>query len=202
MSREARPGAGIRRALDEVRFGRDRILDLHAHHPGADEAADRADRWLRQRQVQRAGDVLVITGRGAHSTDGTSVVRQAVLRRLQALRRVGVIAAIGEHTAGSFVVTLAPVRALLDAPKRRRGPAPARRADPPSLTALSEETRELLRHLAQRALEALGIRDPTPAYVEDEMLHQFGRLAAVSAAPGDEVHLRAAIARALEEFER
>ena len=195
-----RPGAGVRRALDEARFGRDRILDLHAHHPSADEAAERADGWLRQRQVQRSGDVLVITGRGAHSADGVSVVRQAVLRRLQSLRRIGVVAAIAEHNAGSFVVTLASVRSLIEAPKRRRGPALARRADPPSLAELSAETREALRALAQRALESLGVQDPT-AYVEDEMLHQFGRLAAASAARGDESHLRAAIARALEDFE-
>lgn len=196
-----RPGVGVRRALDEARFGRDRILDLHAHHPTANDAAERADRWLRQRQVQRAGDVLVITGRGAHSSDGVSVVRQAVLRRLQALRRVGVVAAIAEHNAGSFLVTLASVRSLIEAPNRRRGPAPARRADPPSLAELSSETRDALRALAQRALESLGVQDPTPAYIDDEMLHQFGRLAAASAAPGDESHLRAAIARALEEFE-
>lgn len=201
MTGARRPGAGIRRALDEVRFGRDRILDLHAHHPAADEAADRADRWLRQRQVQRAGDVLVITGRGAHSTDGVSVVRQVVLRRLQALKRIGVVAAITEHNAGSFLVTLASVRSLIEAPKRRRGPAPARRADPPSLAELSSDTRESLRALAHRALEALGVQDPTVEYVEDEMLHQFGRLAASTAARGDEAHLRAAIARALEEFE-
>src|SRR5262245_45437664 len=110
----------IQHAFDELRFGPARTLNLREHLPTANEARTRAERWLRGKQVERAGEVLVITGRGKHSEGGTPVVRQAIVQLFASLRRRNVIEAWAEHTPGSFVVTLAPVRALFEVPKRRR----------------------------------------------------------------------------------
>src|SRR5690348_5013368 len=127
--RRVRGLAGLRQAFDEVRFGALRTLNLRLSMPTAHEAAARVEQWLRQHQVQQSGEVLVITGRGNGSEGGVGVVRQASIRVFHELRRKGVIEGFEEHTAGSFVVTLAPMRALLDAAPRRREqtpvPAPA-----------------------------------------------------------------------------
>lgn len=191
-------GAGLGRAFEEVRFGRERILDLHALPATADVSADRVDRWLRERQVARSDEVLIITGRGAHSPDGESVVREAVLRRLHALRRGGVVGAIAEQGAGAFIVRLAPVRSLLEAPRRRRGPAPVAAADAPTLAALDPGIRGALRGLAELSLRSVGIQDPPPAFIEDEMMRQFSRLARTAA--GSEAELERAIAAATDEY--
>lgn len=193
---------GLQQAFDEVRFGSARTLNLRALLPTASEATARLERWLRQHQVQQSGEVLVITGRGNNSVDGIAVVREASLRVLHELRRKGVIEGFTEHTPGSFVVTLAPVKAMFDAAKRRREhtplPAPA---EPPSLAALSEETRELLRVLAERSLDALGVRDRTP-FVEGEMLKLFGALAlTVPAGPDRERRLCGVIRAAMSEYD-
>lgn len=202
--RPPRPGS-LQQAFDELRFGPERTLNLRAQSPTAEQAAERAEAWLRERQVARAGDVLVITGRGKGSEGGVSVVREAVLRRLASLRRRNVVAAVVEHTPGSFVVSLAPVRALFEAPKRRGETAPRPRRDPEALAGLAPETRELLRALALRTIEALGAAaaaDRVERLVHDEMLRQFAVLgAAVPEGPTREEGLRAAIARALEEYE-
>ena len=55
----------IDQAFDEARFGAERTLNLRASFPTAAEATRRADLWLRERQMAKAGEVLVITGRGA-----------------------------------------------------------------------------------------------------------------------------------------
>ena len=191
----------VHRALDEARFGRDRILNLRASLPTAEEAAARAEAWLRERQVAKAGEVLLITGRGKGSEGGVSVVREAVARLLASLRRRGVVAGVEEHTPGSFVVRLAPLTALRDAPRRRRERTPVPPADPEVLAGLSSEARTLLRRLARRALEELGVRDPTP-HLAKEMLAQFTALAtAVPHGPDREVALRRAIETALQEYE-
>jgi hypothetical protein len=130
-----------------------------------------------------------------------SVVREAVARLLASLRRRGVVAGVEEHTPGSFVVHLAPLSALRDAPRRRRERTPAPPADPQALAGLSSETRVLLRRLARRALEELGVRDPTPD-LATEMLAQFTALAAaVPDGPDREVALRRAIETTLQEYE-
>lgn len=193
---------GLQQAFDEARFGAARTLNLRATLPTASEAATRLERWLRQHQVQQSGELLVITGRGNNSADGVSVVREASIRVFHELRRKGVIQAFTEHTAGSFVVTLAPVKAMFDAAKRRREhtppPAPA---EPPSLAALSNETRDLLRVLAERSLDALGVRDRTP-FVEGEMLKLFGVLAVtVPPGPDRERRLCVAIRAAMSEYD-
>jgi hypothetical protein len=200
--RRVRGLSGLQQAFDEVRFGASRTLNLRSALPTASEAAQRVENWLRQHQVQQSGDVLIVTGRGNNSEDGVSVVREASIRVFHELRRKGVIAGFTEHTAGSFVVALAPMSAMLDAAKRRREqtPLPAPAA-PPTLAALDEETRTLLRALAERSLDALGMRERGP-FVEGEMLRLFGSLAAtVREGPEREGRLRQAIAAAMSEYD-
>ncbi|MBA3891216.1 MAG: hypothetical protein H0X64_11875 [Gemmatimonadaceae bacterium] len=189
-------------AFDEARFN-GRTLNLRESLPTAAEASRRAESWLREQQVAAAGEVLVVTGRGNNSEGGVSPVREAVIRLLHLLRRRGVVSGHAEHTAGSFVVQLASMQALIDAPKRSRDTAPAPKpAAPPSLDALSEDTRTLLRDLAERILESLGVQDKDP-FMRDEMLRQFGLLAAGIGAdtPDREAALQAAIRRTLDEYE-
>ena len=200
-ARHGVPLSGLRQAFDEVRFGPSRTLNLRETLPTAAAATARAESWLRQQQVERAGEVLIITGRGNNSHDGVPVVREAVIRLLHSLKRRGVVAEHHEHTAGSFVVTLAAVRELWEAPKRRREqPAPPPAA-PPSLDALTPETRKLLRHLAERSLDALGVHD-RDAFMEGEMLRQFGAVAAsIGDGPRREARLQAALRLALDQYE-
>ena len=193
---------GLRSAYDEVRFGSQHTLNLRDSLPTASAAVARAEAWLRQQQVDRARDVLIITGRGNQSEGGVSVVREAVLRLLHVLRRRGVVSSHQEHTPGSFVVTMAPLSALWDSPRRKGGRGvELASSTPPSLHALDENTRELLRALAERTLHALGVKDPEP-FVEAEMLKQFGAIGkTVGTAPGREERLRAAVRSALEQQE-
>lgn len=192
---------GLRQAFDEVRFGHSRTLNLRESLPTPAVATARLEAWLRQQQVEAAHEVLVITGRGVHSEGGVSVVREAAIRAFHVLKRRGVIAGHQEHTPGSFVVTLAPVGALFEAPKRNKDRTPPPPRDPPSLDALDADSRQLLRNLAERALEGLGIQD-TAAFLEGEMLRQFSILAAsVGELPGRDVRLRAAIRAALDQHE-
>src|SRR5215207_2547291 len=193
---------GLRQAFDEVRFGTQRTLNLRDTLPTAAAAVTRTEAWLRQQQVESAEEVLIITGRGNQSHDGVSVVREAVIRLLHVLKRRGVIRGHDEHTPGSFVVGLADVSALWESPRRNRGrgvapPPPT----PPSLDDLDPETRIMLRNLAERALEGLGVKD-TATFLQGEMLKQFGAIAAtVGDARGREDRLRAAIRVALDQYE-
>lgn len=193
---------GLRQAFDEVRFGPQRTLNLRESLPTPADATARAEAWLRQQQVDRAEEVLIITGRGNQSEGGVSVVRDAVVRLLHVLKRRGVITGHEEHTPGSFIVTPAPLSALWESPRRNRGrgvaPPPK---TPPSLEDLDEETRVMLRNLAERALEGLGLKD-TATFLQGEMLRQFGAIAAtVGDAPGREARLRTAIRAALDQHE-
>jgi hypothetical protein len=200
------PLTGLRAAFDEARFGNARTLNLREALPTAAEAVVRAESWLRQRQMQATGassEVLVVTGRGNNSPGGRSVVREAVNGLLHRLKRLGVVTSHEEHSPGSFIVTLAPVRELWDAPKRKRTvEAPPPLAEPPSLDALDAETRRLLRDLAERSLEMLGVRAERDAFVEGEMLRQFGAVAAsLPQGPRREERLRAALRLALEQYD-
>jgi hypothetical protein len=194
--------SGLQQAFDEVRFGAARTLNLRLTLPTGGEAAARLERWLRQHQVQQSGEVLVITGRGNNSEGGIAVVREASIRVFHEMRRKAVITTFAEHTAGSFVVTLAPLAAMLQAGARRREQTPpAKPASAPSLDALGEDTRDLLRALAERSLDALGVRDRGP-FVDGEMLRLFGSLAAtVPAGPDRERRLRAALRSAMSEYD-
>ena len=193
---------GLQQAFDEVKFGPGRTLNLRTSLPTGAEAAERLERWLRQHQVQRSDDVLVITGRGNNSEGGIAVVREASIRVFHELRRKGVVEVFAEHTAGSFVVTLAPMKAMLDAVSRRREQTPPPKpAAPPTLDALEDHTRALLRALAERSIDALGVRDRTP-FMESEMLRLFGALAGtVPEGPDRERRLRMAIQSAMSEYD-
>ena len=193
--------AGLQQAFDEVRFGTTRTLNLRESLPTGAEAARRVDAWLRQHQMQQSDELLVITGRGNNSEGGISVVREATLRVFNELRRKGVIQEFVEHTAGSFVVTLAPVKTMFDAAKRREQDALPAPATPPTLASLDESTRALLRALAERSLDALGVRERGP-FLESEMLRLFGALASgVGDGADREAQLRAAIDRAMSEID-
>jgi hypothetical protein len=193
---------GLQQAFDEARFGAARTLNLRESLPTPDQATQRAETWLRQQQVDKAHEVLIVTGRGNNSEIGFSVVREAVIRLLHALKRKGVVSSHEEHTAGSFVVKLAPVSALWESPKRNAGrgvAAPPK--TPPSLDELDDETRTMLRNLAERALEGLGIKD-TAEFMPGEMLKQFGAIAqSVGDTPGREERLRRAVRAALDQHE-
>jgi hypothetical protein len=174
---------------------------LRSSLPSARDAEERAEAWLRERQATVGGDVLIITGRGRGSVDGIAVVRPAVQRRLSRLRRQGVVAEMREHSPGSFAVTLAPLRAMLTAQRRSKDPPPRPLADPVALSSLEPATKSVLRALAQRTLELLGA-PRTDALVNDEMTHQFSRLAAaIAAGPNREARLRQAARAALAEAE-
>ena len=166
-----RPGrVGLQQAFDVVRFGSARTLNLRTSLPTGSEAAKRLENWLRQHQVQKTVDVLVITGRGNNSEGGIAVVRETSVSVFHDLRRKGVISAFAEHTLGSFVVELAPMRELLDAAKRRRqSPTQTRTANPPTLLQLETETLQALRVLAEHSLDELGTRMREP-FIEDKML--------------------------------
>lgn len=191
----------VLRALDEAAFGAGRILNLRVSLPTAAEAVARAEAWLREKQMAQGGDVLLITGRGRSSQDGVAVVKPAVEKLLFSLRRRGVVAAWQEHTEGSFVVSLAPVSSLFDAPKRKRE-ATLTRPAPPSLAALSPATLALLREVAVRSLAGLGIPAPTREFVEDEMLTIFSKISSALPPSADrEEALCVALRHAQDELE-
>lgn len=188
-------------AFDTLRFGRENTLDLRSSLPSGADAAHRAELFLRQRQMDSATEVLVITGRGNQSTDGVPVVRPAVAAVLARLRRQGVVTGWQEHTPGSFAVTPAPITALLEAPRRRRDAAEPVIADPAELAALDPATRQILRALAIRSLQALGA-PAGEAFVHDEMQRQFSILgASLPDGPHREMQLRAAAESALNELD-
>lgn len=196
--------APLDRAFDELRFGPSRTLNLRAMLPTPTQAATLAEQWLRSLQVQGAEEALVITGRGRNSVDGFSPVREAIVRLFPSLRRRNVISSFGEHTAGSFVVRFAPVRALFDAPQRRREKSErVKLPTPATLAALDAETVRQLRDLSTFVLASLGVHSPTRAMVEDEMSRQFAALSSALRDDGDrEALLQQAMQLALEEYER
>ncbi len=193
---------GLSRAFDEARFGADRTLNLRDSLPTGAQAAGRAEAWLRERQAAGCGEVLVITGRGRGSLDGVPIVRDAIVRLFATMRRIGVIEAAREHGPGAFVVDLASLQALVDAPRRRGRSEPAPRHDPAVLAGLDSDTHDALRRLARASLHALGVHEPSESFVADEMIRQFSRIAAsVPPGPSREASLCAIVRRALEEFE-
>ena len=117
-------------ALDEAAFGPERILNLRELLPTAVEARAKTDVWLRSRQVMKPQEVLIITGRGNQSVGGVGIIRQEILQMLPSLRRRGVVESWREHTPGSIIVKLAPMRALLLASKRRRDASNAMPEEP------------------------------------------------------------------------
>jgi len=192
----------VLRAFDEAEFGAKNVLNLRESLPTTADARFRAEAWLRERQVSKVREVLLITGRGNQSPGGVSAVRAAILALLPSLRRRGVVSEWREHSPGSFVVGLGPIVSMLEAPRRKRDrdarPAPA---DPKALAALDSATLSLLRRLAARSLESLGVRE-TEKFIDAEMLSQFHALAAVvTPGEGSEGRLRQAISDALDQID-
>ncbi|HJQ10864.1 MAG TPA: Smr/MutS family protein [Gemmatimonadaceae bacterium] len=191
------------RAFDEAEFGPKNSLNLRDSLPSAADASYRTEAWLRERQVSGAKAVLIITGRGNQSPDGIAVVKKAILDLLPALHRRGIVSEWREHSPGSLVVKLEPITALLEAPRRKRDRGNGKHlpADPQSLAALDKTTLKLLRALAVRSLESLGVRD-SEKFVEAEMLAKFDSLAAsIPPGEGSEARLQKAIATALEQID-
>lgn len=192
------PLRDLRRAYDEARFGAARTLNLRESLPTPDDAVARLDVWIRQQQAERAGEVLVITGRGKGSAGGVSPVRIAVVTRLSLLQRMSIVEGVRQHTPGSYIVRLAPVRQRSVA---QSAPPPPPAPDARSLRALDRETRALLRKLAECELELLGVRD-RDQFVEEEMVRQFSRLVkALDDGPDRETRLRTAAQDALARCE-
>ena len=192
----------VLRAFDEAEFGLGNILNLRESLPSPADARFRADAWLRERQMNGATEVLVITGRGNKSPNGVSAVREAVLSSMPSLRRRGVVIEWKEHSPGSFVIKLGSIKSLLDAPRRRRDQREKMQvANPDSLSNLEPTTIDMLRQLALRSLESLGVRDPDK-FVESEMVTKFNSLAG-SITPGidGEARLRTALKVALEQLD-
>jgi hypothetical protein len=191
------------KAFDEAEFGQKNTLNLRESLPTVADARFRAEAWMRERQVGGATEVLIITGRGNQSPGGISPVREAILALLPSLRRRGVVSEWREHTAGSVVVKLGSISSLLDAPrrKRERGAKKTPAPDPQSLEALEKSTLALLRRLAIRSLESLGVRDPGK-FVEAEMLSKFNSLAGgITPGAEGEARLRSAITSAIEQLD-
>lgn len=195
--------AALARAFDAAEFGDGRTLDLRGSLPTAAEAVARLEPWLRQKQVETAGEVLVITGRGNNSPDGVSVVRAAVRRALTQLTRKRVVSSVREHTPGSYVVTLERTAALFEAGNRYRDGE----VEPPMLTmyetlGLEPNTMQALRQLAARSLDALGV-PRSDRFMKDEVVRQFSVLTAAIPpdAPDREATLRAVIAAALDAYD-
>lgn len=187
--------------LERARFGPLRTLNVRASMLTGDESAARVEAWVRSKQVELTGDVLVITGRGAGSLGGVPVVKDATKRVLNRLKRLSVIDTYGEDTPGSFVVTLAPLRALLEAPARRRTPVPAPIRRKPNILGLKPETRDRLRYLAGRAIDALGVKGATDSQLDNEMERQFTMIARTAPVGADaDKWVDSAITRALSEY--
>ena len=187
-------------SLDEAAFGSERTLNLRESLPSAAEARARADAWLRSRQVIKAEEVLIITGRGNQSVGGVGVIRKEILAMMPGLRRRGVVESWREHSPGSIVVKLAPTTALFTAPKRRRGndEETASRKDT-SLTGLNHDTVLLLRQLALMNLDTLGV-DPGEDFVRTEMERSYSILVkAIPEAERTETTLMQAVKNAIED---
>lgn len=185
---------------DELRFGPQRTLNLREGLPAAAEAVHRAEQWLREQQIKGRKEVLIITGRGSHSVGGIAVIRPAVEKLLFSLRRRGVVASHHDHNPGAFSVELAPIRALAEAPARRRERA---RALPPEreIAGLTRETTRLLRDLAERSLDALGVTGGE-ADVTDEMQRHLRMIApGLSSGPRMEHQLRDVLKAAIAEYD-
>ena len=188
------------RSLDEAAFGSERTLNLRESLPSAAEARSRTEVWLRGRQVTKPEEVLIITGRGNQSSGGVGIIRREILAMMPGLRRRGIVESWREHSPGSLVVKLAPTSALFSAPKRRRGKEKAdKQHRATSLEGLHDTTSEMLRQLALRNLDALGV-DHEQAFVQQEMEQIFSTLTnALPSAERSEESLRNSLRNALEE---
>ncbi len=195
------------RAFDEISFGSDRTLNLRDSLPTGADARFRAEAWLRQRHALSSDSVLIVTGRGKGSADGVAVIKEGVFALLHALRRQGVVKSWHEQTAGAVVVDMGSMADFLSALPRHRDSKRAKHQ--PSgqtvqsavFSGLEPETAKLLRRLAERTIESLGVRE-AHGLVESEMHHTLSLLVRGLPESGDrEALLRAVIIRAIEELD-
>jgi len=126
------------------------LLDLHGHT--GDEAARRAEGWLRDRRAAGESTVVVVTGRGNRSA-GPPVLRAEIEHLLAGLAGSVVDAFEPLEGGGGFRVTLCRSATI---PTRPVEPGPPAGVDA-----------ELLRR-AEEALWELGIA-PTPALLRAEI---------------------------------
>lgn len=186
--------------FDEARFGAEHTLNLRDGLPSAREAVERAERWLREQQVRGGPEVLIITGRGNQSIGGTPVIRPAIEKLLYSLRRRGVIAEHRAHNPGAFVVTLAPVRSLIDAPRRKR-----ERSQQPTagdeLHGLGAATLQLLRDLSERSLNSIGVVPDEPRLSDEMQRHLRTIVPAMTSGSKMEERLQEALSRAIAEYD-
>ena len=186
--------------FDEVRFGSQRTLNLREGLTAPD-AVRRAETWLRAHQIKGSREVLVITGRGNHSIGGVPVIRPAIEKLLFSLRRRGVVSSHRDHNPGAFAVELAPIRALSEAPARKREPAKHRQQQPTEILGLSRATAGLLRDLAERSLDELGI-ESDEARIADEMQRHLRLLApGLASGPRMEEQLQETLRAAIAEYD-
>ncbi|HEX6315418.1 MAG TPA: hypothetical protein VFZ73_11190 [Gemmatimonadaceae bacterium] len=165
------------------------------------DSAKRVETWLRSKQVELNGEVLIITGRGAGSFAGVPVVKEATRKVLNRLRRQGVVEAFAEDTPGSFVATLAPLRALLEAPRRRGTPPPVPHKGRSTIAGLRAEVQERLHYLASRSLDALGVSNASEKQIASEMERQFSMISrTVPASVDPDSWIDQAVNRALQEY--
>ena len=164
------PSAGVRRGA--VRCDADtQSPRFPAERAGGSTSGGRL---ARSKQMERAGEVLIVTGRGSGSVGQVPVVREEIRKLLNALRRAGVVEQFGEHNPGSFVVQMAPLRALFEAPRRERNappPQPSPPIVPPTCGTRSIDSRSL--HDLAISLESLGLVAPAETLVVAEMERQL-----------------------------
>lgn len=188
------------RALDEAAFGSERTLNLRELLPSAAGARTRTEVWLRARQVTKPEEVLIITGRGNQSAGGIGVIRREILAMMPGLRRRGIVESWREQSPGSLIVKLAPTSSLFSAPKRRRSKENSEEGRTDRvLEGLDQTTSTMLRHLALRNLDALGINHDDE-FVQQEMEQIFSTLtSALPPGARTEEALRSSIQNALDE---
>ncbi len=196
---------GLQKAYDEIRFGDRRTLNLReslpygagscdAHGGVASPAAGRPKRRVLDHHRPWQSERGRCLGR-ARSRDSPSARPQAARR---CRRPPGTHAGLDGRDARSNLGTLG----ITEAQWRTRCRHTHAMRTPPSLRrSRSRAARIMLRNLAERALEGLGVKD-TAKFLQAEMLKQFGALAAtVGDAPGREARLRTALRAALDQHE-
>ena len=199
MSRK-KPPSTIVRALEEVRYGPNGLLNLRDSMPTETEAVTRAEAWLRERQVMGIAEVVIITGRGSGSPGGIAVIREGVRKVLNSLKRRGVVDKFNENGPGSFLVSVAPLKRLFEAPRRRRESS-SRRESSTVVAGLSSEAQSELRLLALASLRSLGVAESVNL-LESEMARQFSLIvASLPEGTNRDSVLTEALRRARQEYE-
>jgi Smr domain len=128
------------------------LLDLHGLT--GDEALRRAEGWLRARAADGERTVVIVTGRGSHSS-GLPVLRPEIEHLLEGLRGSTVAGWEPTHGSGGFRVRLRP-------------PAPLPGEAVAAAETLVRQYPPELRLRAEESLAELGIT-PTPALLRAEI---------------------------------